>query len=310
MPQRPGDGAGMRSHGTPRSSHPSRLVRVLPGLSRGGNYVLGIVLAALFGAAQLPPFNASDQGVVESFAGRYATGAAVTAATALAEETAAREANIRSNARQERPPRKPSLPPEQLTGYRWPLLYASITTWFAPTDAGFIVIDGKRVHDGIDLATSCGDTVRAAHAGVVLHAGREFDRYIGYSIPPEGFLKSLKSGSGLGILPIVVVVDDGNGYRSAYVHLSSTFVRTGQRIRAGQPIGIEGETGHATGCHLHYELIRMDGTFQAVAPELVRAAGYPPFVRERVDPLRVLSFLQRGAPRQLPYIPPPVPPIR
>jgi murein DD-endopeptidase MepM/ murein hydrolase activator NlpD len=309
MPQRPGDGAGRRRHGPPRSPRPSRLFRVLPGLSRSGNYVLGMALALLFGAAQLPPFNAVPAGAAQPRAGQLAGAAPVVAPRErppadvgpvrhIAESRAIVAATTRT------------LEPEQLTGYHWPLRYATITTWFAPTSGGFVVIGGRRIHDGLDLATSCGDTVRAAHDGTVLHAGREFDRYIGYSVPPEGFLKSLKSGTGLGILPIVVVVDDGNGYRSAYVHLSSTRVRQGQRIRAGQPIGIEGATGHATGCHLHYELIRMDGSFQAVAPELVKAARYPPFVRERVDPLRVFSFLERGAPRQIPGIPPPLPPIR
>jgi murein DD-endopeptidase MepM/ murein hydrolase activator NlpD len=267
-----------------------------------------MALALLFGAAQLPPFNAVPAGAAQPHGTRLAAGPRVGTGERppsdvgpvrhIAESRAIVAATSRT------------LEPEQLTGYHWPLRYATITTWFAPTSGGFVVIDGRRVHDGLDLATSCGDTVRAAHDGVVLHAGREFDRYIGYSVPPEGFLKSLKSGTGLGILPIVVVVDDGNGYRSAYVHLSSTRVRPGQRIRAGQPIGVEGATGHATGCHLHYELIRMDGVFQAVAPDLVKAARYPPFVRERVDPLRVLSFLERGAPRQLPGIPPPLPPIR
>jgi murein DD-endopeptidase MepM/ murein hydrolase activator NlpD len=308
MPQRPGDGAGRRSHGAPRSSRPSRLFRVLPGLSRGGNYALGLALAVLFGAAQLPPFNATPAGAAQP---RTQLGAdARVSAPGEKPPTGSGPVRHISESRAIVAATSRTLEPEQLTGYRWPLRYASITTWFAPTAAGFVVINGRRVHDGLDLATSCGDTVRAAHDGIVLHAGREFDRYIGYSVPPEGFLKSLKSGTGLGILPIVVVVDDGNGYRSAYVHLSSTTVRNGQRIRAGQPIGIEGATGHATGCHLHYELIRMDGDFQAVAPELVKAARYPPFVRERVDPLRVLSFLERGAPRQLPGIPPPLPPIR
>src|SRR3972149_4512200 len=78
-----------------------------------------------------------------------------------------------------------SLPPERLSGYRWPVLGGRVTTWFAPTDSGFVVIDGRRVHDGIDIATYCGDTVSAAHAGTVLYAGRRSEGYPGFDGPPD-----------------------------------------------------------------------------------------------------------------------------
>ena len=203
--------------------------------------------------------------------------------------------------------RRPSLEPEDLTGYRWPMRpRARITTWFAPTDHGFVVIDGQRVHDGIDLATFCGDHVRAAHDGRVLYAGRRFDRYLGYSGPLEPFYARLKERKlPMTVLPIVVVVDDENGYLSAYVHLMRASVRRGDRVRAGQVIGREGATGRASGCHLHYMLIRLDGGWQRVAPDAVRKLRYPPLVRERVDPLRVLSLADPGAPRRVPGIPPP-----
>ncbi len=189
-----------------------------------------------------------------------------------------------------------SLPPEALTGYVWPVRGARITTWFEHTRGGFVVLDVGRVHDGIDLATFCGDWVLAAHDGTVLYAGRKFDRYIGYNGPLDAFYaemerRKLKSNA----LPIVVVIDDGNGYRSLYVHLREALVTAGDTVKAGQRIGREGATGHATGCHLHYSLIRMDGPYQAVAPELVEAWHYPRLLRERVDPMRVLSLEQDGA---------------
>ena len=53
-------------------------------------------------------------------------------------------------------------------------------------------------------------------------------------------------------LPIVVVIDDGNGYRSLYAHLSAVRVKPGQHVRAGQVIGYEGSTGMSTGCHVHF----------------------------------------------------------
>jgi murein DD-endopeptidase MepM/ murein hydrolase activator NlpD len=199
-----------------------------------------------------------------------------------------------------------SAEPEALTGYQWPVRGARVTTWYAPIDGGFVVVAGQRIHDGLDLATFCGDTVRAAHAGRVLYAGRRFDPFLGYDEPPDAYFATLKrDGLPLTVLPIVVVVDDGNGYRSLYVHLASSLVAAGATVRAGQALGREGMTGHATGCHLHYGLIRMDGPYVPVAPELVAKWQYPAWVRTRVDPLRVLDPFAHEAAREVPGLPPP-----
>lgn len=179
-----------------------------------------------------------------------------------------------------------SLPPGQLTGYIWPVINARISAPFGARSDGFIVVDGQNYHDGLDLATWCGDRIRAAHAGTVLYAGRKFDPLLGYSQPLAADFYS--HSSNLNAFPIVVVIDDGNGYRSIYVHLEAAKVGAGDVVKAGQLIGYEGATGHATGCHLHYGLIRMDGAWQPVDPALL--AVYPPFVRERVDPLLVLPL--------------------
>jgi murein DD-endopeptidase MepM/ murein hydrolase activator NlpD len=191
-------------------------------------------------------------------------------------------------------PEPVSAPPVALTGYVWPLVDARMTSKFGARSNGFVSIDGKLVHDGLDLATWCGDKVRAAHSGTVLYAGRKFDPYLGYSQPLGNFYDRI---SNLNSLPIVLVIDDGNGYRSVYVHLSVAKVGAGDVVKAGQTIGLEGATGHATGCHLHYGLIRMDGPWQAVAPEHVGL--YPPLVRERVDPLLVFPLRHPDAPARI-----------
>lgn len=78
-----------------------------------------------------------------------------------------------------------SADPQDLTGYVWPLRNAWITSRFAPRDFGpFLVIDGVGYHDGLDIATHCGDTVRAAHDGRVLVAGRTFNQFLGYQGHP------------------------------------------------------------------------------------------------------------------------------
>jgi murein DD-endopeptidase MepM/ murein hydrolase activator NlpD len=183
-------------------------------------------------------------------------------------------------------PEPTSQPPATLTGYVWPLVNARISGPFDSRDGGFVMVDGKPTHDGLDLATWCGDKIRAAHDGTVLYAGRKFDPFLGYS-QPLGANFYPRSGN-LDGFPIVIVIDDGNGYRSLYVHLSVAKVGKGDVVKAGQTIGYEGATGHATGCHLHYGLIRMDGQWQAVNPQFIRL--YPPLVRERINPLSVLPL--------------------
>lgn len=206
--------------------------------------------------------------------------------------------------------RPPSAEPEELTGYVWPLRGARIHGWFEPSDEGFIVLRSKRIHDGLDLATFCGHQVVAAHAGTVLHAGRGFHPYLGFDGPMDRFYEKLRARGEWRTLPRVVVIDDGNGYHSAYVHLGSHNVKAGDVVEAGDVIGKEGATGRASGCHLHYMLIRMDGPFVPVAPKLVKQWHYPARVRERIDPIRVLDFDSKWAARRVPGVDPPEVPYR
>ena len=52
-----------------------------------------------------------------------------------------------------------------------------------------------------------------------------------------------------------VVINHGYGYKTRYAHLSKIHVRQGQRVKRWDVIGEVGETGRATGPHLHYEVI-------------------------------------------------------
>ncbi|HEY8845102.1 MAG TPA: M23 family metallopeptidase, partial [Candidatus Limnocylindrales bacterium] len=92
-----------------------------------------------------------------------------------------------------------------------------------------------------------------------------------------------------GDLPNVVVIDDGNGYRSIYAHFRDVTVRVGQRVKAGEKIGYEGATGHASGCHVHYGLFspRETATF-GVRADILRKLRVPTFEIARIDPLAVL----------------------
>lgn len=191
--------------------------------------------------------------------------------------------------------------PEDLTGYRWPIRRSGrITSFFDYRDDGFLAVNGKRIHEGLDMTTTCGDEVWAAHGGQVLAAGRRFGPFMGFNATLDVFYERLQKKGSMTDLPIVVVIDDGNGYRSAYVHLQDATVEPGDRVKAGQVIGHMGATGNASGCHLHYELFRMDGGWMQVSKQRVKEDRYPTAVRERIDPLRVLDLRDKDAPHVTP----------
>ena len=53
----------------------------------------------------------------------------------------------------------------------------------------------------------------------------------------------------------------------AYMHLrDASLVDEGDRVRTGQPIGLVGDTGRATGCHLHLELWSAPGWYDGGQP--------------------------------------------
>jgi murein DD-endopeptidase MepM/ murein hydrolase activator NlpD len=88
----------------------------------------------------------------------------------------------------------------------------------------------NRPHEGIDIAAPYGMPVVAPAAGTVLRITRQ-------------------NGYGL-----VLEIDHGNGIMTKYAHLSRTLVRPGQRVIRGDPIAAVGNSGLATGPHLHYEV--------------------------------------------------------
>ncbi len=100
-----------------------------------------------------------------------------------------------------------------------------------------------RVHKGIDLALSIGDTVRAALPGVVAKVGYDAGGY-----------------------GVYIVLVHNNGMETRYAHLQKTMPGPGTRIDAGEPVGLGGNSGNSTGPHLHFE-IRYRGT--AVDPASV-----------------------------------------
>jgi len=190
-------------------------------------------------------------------------------------------------------PSPPAAPPALLSGYRWPIKNARITNGFGKGSPGGFVIDGVTAHDGIDLATWCGDRIVAAHDGLVLSAGRHHEGYVGWLGDLTAYRAKLDADNAWRTRAIAVVIDDGNGYRSIYVHLAKVNVKKGDIVEAGDLIGWEGETGNATGCHLHYGLFSPSETASwQLEPAVAERNLLPGYEIARINPLLVLPPLE------------------
>ena len=87
-----------------------------------------------------------------------------------------------------------------------------------------------RQHKGLDIKVYTGDTIRAAFSGKI--------RIVKYE--PKGYGK-------------YVVIRHHNGLETIYGHMSKHLVVENQEVKAGDPIGLGGNTGRSTGSHLHFE---------------------------------------------------------
>jgi len=121
------------------------------------------------------------------------------------------------------------------SGYCGSIYEGAIGTGFFiwPTSATYLsgYDYSPSLHPGIDIAGAVGNAIFAADSGVVVFAGwSEF----GY-----GYL---------------IVLDHGNGWQSAYAHLSAVGVTCGQSVGRGNVIGALGSSGNSSGPHLHFEL--------------------------------------------------------
>lgn len=115
----------------------------------------------------------------------------------------------------------------------------------------------RRMHYGIDLKVYVGDTIRAAFDGKVRIRSSERRGYGKY-----------------------LVLRHPNGLETVYGHLSAFIVDENEIVRAGQPIGLGGNTGRSTGSHLHFE---------------TRFLGQP------INPADIIDF-ENGVPHQDQYV--------
>jgi murein DD-endopeptidase MepM/ murein hydrolase activator NlpD len=122
-----------------------------------------------------------------------------------------------------------------LRGFAMPTPSRKITSKFGPR--------WGRLHKGLDIKVYIGDTIYAAFDGKV--------RIVKYNAGGWGYY---------------VVLRHPNGLETLYGHLSKQLVKEDEIVRAGQPIGLGGNSGASTGSHLHFET-RLLGT--AINPALM-----------------------------------------
>lgn len=109
-----------------------------------------------------------------------------------------------------------------LTNFCIPTTNTRITSKFGPRR--------RRMHNGIDVAVRVGDTIRAAFDGKVRVVRFERKGYGQY-----------------------VVIRHNNGLETVYGHLSKQLVTEETYVKAGDIIGLGGNTGRSSGPHLHFE---------------------------------------------------------
>jgi murein DD-endopeptidase MepM/ murein hydrolase activator NlpD len=91
-----------------------------------------------------------------------------------------------------------------------------------------------RFHYGIDVSSPLGTPVHAYKSGTVAYTG--YDPVLGN----------------------LVIISHGNDLVTRYGHMTSFLVKTGQKVEAGEPLSLSGNSGYSTGPHVHFE-IRMKG---------------------------------------------------
>ena len=93
--------------------------------------------------------------------------------------------------------------------------------------------DGREAfHKGVDFAGVPGSNVTSVAAGIVTWAGER---------------------SGYGKL---VEINHGDGFVTRYAHNERTLVNVGETVKRGEPVALMGSTGHSTGPHVHFEVLR------------------------------------------------------
>lgn len=120
---------------------------------------------------------------------------------------------------------------EKSSTFKWDLTQIKKEHWAYPLPGAKVIspYGGKRRHSGVDLKTFPKDKIVAAFDGVVTRSG-------------------VFSGYGN-----CIIIRHAYGLETLYGHQYKNLVKVGERVKAGQVIGLTGRTGRATTEHLHFE---------------------------------------------------------
>jgi murein DD-endopeptidase MepM/ murein hydrolase activator NlpD len=128
-----------------------------------------------------------------------------------------------------------------LYGYAFPILGAHD---FGGAAGRFGAARSGHTHEGQDVMARCGTPLIAARGGRV--------QYSGFQGAAGNYL---------------IVDGKGTGYDFGYMHLlEPSPLKEGMTVRTGEPIGIVGQTGDATACHLHFEIWTAPGWYEGGSP--------------------------------------------
>jgi len=111
--------------------------------------------------------------------------------------------------------------------------YPVIIGYYERPLIGGVKTQGIHGHNAVDLSSSYGTPILAAADGTVIVA---------------------RSGGWNGGYGSYIVISHPNGTQTLYAHLSSVGVEVGDQVNQGQTIGKMGQTGDATGVHVHFEI--------------------------------------------------------
>lgn len=102
-------------------------------------------------------------------------------------------------------------------------------------------------YNAVDIAASCGTPVKASAEGLV--------------VPDDSFGDGTSGWNG-GYGEFVLIEHPfGDSVRTRYAHLEKVLVSIGDYVQQGQIIGLMGQTGDATGCHVHFEIYGAQNPF-------------------------------------------------